>query len=97
MTNKTEDIQKALLATTAKYLHKTFSHYKGGVYKIVGVYFDSVSDEPAVLYERVDGMHFNQFAEAGIQFGRPVSQIEEKINGQPRFVRVIQEKQWVAI
>lgn len=94
---KTQSIKDALDSTSVKYSGKTYKHYKGGVYKITGVYFDTVLDEPGLLYERVDGMHFNQLAESGITFGRPISVFESLTeDNSPRFVRVHQEKVWIA-
>lgn len=95
---KTKTIKDALEDNLAKYYGKTFQHYKGGVYKITGTYFDTALDEPGLLYERVDGMHFNQLAESGVTFGRPISVFESLTEeGSHRFVRVRQEKVWTAI
>ena len=102
MTNKTEDIYNELLNAQKKYLGKIYKHYKGGIYKVVGVYFDSTTDQPALLYQRIEGMHFDMMAESDIKFGRTVSEFEELVGLKddikvPRFVRVIQETVWKPI
>lgn len=102
MTNKTEDIYNKLLAAKKQYLGKIYKHYKGGVYKVIDVYFDSMTDQPALLYQRIEGMHFDLVAESDIKFGRTISKLEEEVIvspgvRKPRFVRVVQETVWKPI
>ena len=90
---KTEDLVREIDRLKPIYLHRLFQHYKGGVYKIIGIVFDSSSDEFALRYERVAGPHFNEANEAGIEFTRTVRDFEMKVLGTnnvivPRFVHV---------
>lgn len=90
---KTEDLVREIDRLKPIYIHRLFQHYKGGVYKIIGIVFDSSSDEFALRYERVAGPHFNEANESGIEFTRTVRDFEMKVLGPnkeivPRFVRV---------
>lgn len=63
----------------SKYVGRTFSHYKGGVYKVTSACFDTTAGEFAVIYHRVAGPYFNEASESGIVFTRTVSEFESSV------------------
>jgi len=78
----------------AKYEHycmcRLYKHYKGGIYKTVGVVWDTNAEEVAVQYSRIDGPEYDwSIPECDIIFTRPVSDFESILeDGTKRFVLV---------
>lgn len=102
MSLKTVELQKLLVPLHEHYVGRTFQHYRGGVYKVLGVVFDTFHDAPALRYCRVDGMHFNQKAESQIEFTRLLEDWEAevtRVDAPPtkRFVEVDMRPAWIAI
>lgn len=102
MSLKTSELQAMLRPLRDHYVGRTYQHYRGGVYKVLGVVFDTFHDKPAIRYARVDGMHFNQLAEADIEFTRLLEDWESSVSvktpegfkNNPRFLEVVKQELW---
>lgn len=74
MSEKTQILSKKIAEGRDIVLrHSTYRHYKGGIYRVDKVVFDTNAEEVAVLYYRIAGPDFNKNAEEGIIFSRPIS------------------------
>ena len=73
-------------------------HYRGGIYYVQSLVIDTDDGELRVLYSRMDGPDFDESAEIGISFVRPLREWfdEVDVDGKmtPRFIAVHRVERW---
>lgn len=102
MSTKTDHILSELdkaYCSLFKLAHKYWKHYKGGVYSVEGIAFDTAAGEATVIYRRIDGPNFDMFTESEIKYTRLYSEwlstVEVDGVTQQRFVPVYKKEFWV--
>jgi hypothetical protein len=108
MNSKTENLRQAIL--TAQILvpaTSTWQHYKGGIYRVYGHVILTDDGRPGIAYHRIGGPNFDEIAENGLSYVRPLSEWFNDVKVRElgdeefehstvkRFVEVKQEKVWV--
>jgi hypothetical protein len=83
----TVEIQEKLKAARDQLYNiaKIWKHYKGGVYRVDDVVFDTAIDDVSILYFRIGGPGFDASLEGDILFARPLNEwfdtIEVDVDG----------------
>lgn len=64
---------------TTMFQHKIWKHYKGGIYKILGLTVDTNDGTLRVHYKRIDGPDFDPGIELNITYVRPMTEWFEDV------------------
>lgn len=79
----------------------TYRHYKGGIYRVLALDYDTEADGEAVVdclrvrYSRIDGPNFS-LTEGNVTFTRPYSMWFDAVDPQPKVAGFSQSVRFVA-
>lgn len=87
--SKTQACQDALTSAKEKIkFGSTWTHYKGGIYRVIGHIIDTDDGQVRIHYYRVGGPEFDKVAESGVTFVRKLDEfLGENEDGVARFQR----------
>lgn len=73
-----------------------WQHYKGGVYKVLGVTLSTDNTEVLVRYRRIAGPDYDAMYDQCIEWSRPMAEWFDDMGDTPRFWPVVECKAYIS-
>ena len=78
------------------YVDSLWQHYKGGVYKVLGLTLSTDDTEVLVRYCRIAGPDYNMRYDQRIEWSRPMAEWFDDMGDTPRFWPVFECKAYIS-